>query len=481
MTGTPSKVESGALIGGRYRVERELGAGGFGTTYAAIDEASGEQVAVKVLDLHRVDSWKAVELFEREARVLQTLEHPGIPAYVEFRPVEAEKQAFLVQTLAPGQDLLRALQTRRFTEDDLRDLTERMLHILQYLGERHPVVVHRDIKPANILIDESGTISLVDFGAVRDVARVTLGGGSTIAGTFGYMAPEQLQGEANPSSDLYGLGMTLIHLASGRSPADFDKRRLKPDFKPHIQLSDGFEAFIDRLIEPVPDDRYQSADDALAALRKLARDEREAADDPLSAEHIAAKRAEAQKRAEKQAREKRRRSADSKPAKKRRKKRPDNRLSFIEDSDGATLEIRPERYWRGREAHFGILSVFGLVGAVVPLGSAYGALGVLGGILGVIALGAILWLIAPTWRVRMTRAGDFIFYARSPRRPKWIGRLDQLRIKARVTASHDYILDVAFKESKGKQYAKHFYPIIPGDKGTLTQAQQWRNRHKERK
>lgn len=84
----PTKV-----IGGRYEVEGELGAGGFGITHRARDRGTGEHVAVKLLDLRRVDDWKAVELFEREARVLQTLDHPGIPKYVELRPLEAEREA----------------------------------------------------------------------------------------------------------------------------------------------------------------------------------------------------------------------------------------------------------------------------------------------------------------------------------------------------------------------------------------------------
>ncbi|MFT5359310.1 MAG: serine/threonine protein kinase [Polyangiales bacterium] len=114
------------VLGGRYELLYELGQGGFGTTHAALDRETQRKVAVKILDLHRVEEWKSVELFEREAEVLRTLDHPGIPAYVEFRPLEADKTAYLVQALAPGKDLLRVLQERRFDEDALLDLSERV-------------------------------------------------------------------------------------------------------------------------------------------------------------------------------------------------------------------------------------------------------------------------------------------------------------------------------------------------------------------
>lgn len=80
-------MEIGSKIGGRYRIAEELGRGSFGTTYAADDLQAGRRVAIKQLDLRRVDDWKTVELFEREARVLASLDHPQIPDYVEFVPV----------------------------------------------------------------------------------------------------------------------------------------------------------------------------------------------------------------------------------------------------------------------------------------------------------------------------------------------------------------------------------------------------------
>ncbi|MDP6944917.1 MAG: protein kinase, partial [Myxococcota bacterium] len=108
------------LVAGRYRLERLLGQGGFGSTYAARDLQSDEWVAVKALDLRHVKDWKAVELFEREGRVLAQLDHPGIPRYVEFVAVEGDHAGYLVQELAAGQSLDTRLERgQRFTHEEV--------------------------------------------------------------------------------------------------------------------------------------------------------------------------------------------------------------------------------------------------------------------------------------------------------------------------------------------------------------------------
>ncbi|HUH05004.1 MAG TPA: serine/threonine-protein kinase [Kofleriaceae bacterium] len=452
------------LIGDRYEVERELGKGGFGTTYAAIDRESGRRVAVKVLELHRVSDWKAVELFEREARVLRTLDHPGIPAYLEFRPLEDERQAYLVQALAPGENLEVLLTKRRFTEAELIDLARRVLAILDYLTRLHPVVVHRDIKPANILLDADGTVSLVDFGAVRDVASATMTGGSTVAGTFGYMAPEQLHGAALPCSDLYGLGMTLIHLATGRVPSDFEKKRLKPDFRAHVHFSAGFEELLDELVEPVPDDRLQTAAEVLAALDRL---ERTAESEPPSADRIAERRAEAERSASKKVRQP--------PPRRPAARKPHQRATFTSSDDAADLVIRPDRYWRGRELHFGVLvGLFPIIGAGAS--AAWGGTGIIATLIGSIAFIVLVWLTAPTWHLRMTTQGDFILYARNPDSPKWIGRTSRLTIETIRTQKGDQMATLTFKRSADDRKGRHFYPLSFSDASAFRQAAGWAER-----
>ncbi|MEX1367002.1 MAG: serine/threonine-protein kinase [Nannocystaceae bacterium] len=475
-------------LGDRFELERELGAGGFGTTYAALDRQTGRRVAVKVLDLRRVEDWKSVELFEREAKVLRSLDHPGIPAYVDFRPLEADKAAYLVQTLAPGENLETLLQTRRFTEPELVDLARRVLGILDYLTRLHPVVVHRDIKPANILLDEDGSVSLVDFGAVQDVANATMSGGSTVAGTFGYMAPEQLRGVATPGSDLYGLGMTLVHLATGVSPADLETTRLKPDFRPKVHFSDGFEEIIDRMIEPVPDDRFQTAAQVLVALDGLREGGepepgwiatllgRSRRDSTPSVEQIAEQRRVAEAGAEREAKrlaERESKSAALAPAKEF------SRATFTDEGDTAELAIRPSQYWRGREAHAGVLVVLGPMLAV-GVGSAYGTAGTIVALVATALVGALLWIFAPVWRLRATNTGDFVLYTRSPDSPKWAGRVEQLEFETVKTARDEPLAWIYFRQPSGR-IGKHFYPISWTDAAEFKSMARWAGRYRGRR
>ncbi len=259
--------EPGSVIHERYVVREVLGDGGFATTYRCDDTSSGAAVALKELHLHRVDDWKSVELFEREAGLLAALAHPGIPAFVDsFREEEDGKpRSFcLVQTLADGASLQQRLRAGElFDEARARDIAGQVLRILAYLHGLSPPVTHRDVKPANIVLDDAGRVQLVDFGAVRVSSGET---GSTVAGTFGYMAPEQFQGRASPASDVYALAATLVHVLSGKAPETLPTRRLRIDFRAAVNVGDAFASWLDACLEPVAEDRPRSARDALALL-----------------------------------------------------------------------------------------------------------------------------------------------------------------------------------------------------------------------
>ncbi len=117
-----------------------------------------------------------------------------------------------------------------------------------------------------MLWSESGDIYLVDFGAVRDTYHLTITGGSTIVGTYGYMAPEQFRGQAVLATDLYGLATTLLYLKSGQDPADLPIKQMKIDFRSRVKTSPDFANWLERLLEPIPEDRYRNAAQALDAL-----------------------------------------------------------------------------------------------------------------------------------------------------------------------------------------------------------------------
>jgi serine/threonine protein kinase len=258
----------GPLIGGRYRLGPRLGKGSQGEIYLARDDkargAEDREVIVKRLTPR--GTWKSFELFEREAKVLSQLRHAGVPRH--FATIEDPPGTFnLVMQRAPGDNLRELVARRRLSQLELRDVLIRCLEILDYLHTRSPAVVHRDIKPSNIVRSPDGKIALVDFGGVLDAARER--GGSTIVGTFGYMAPEQLHGQVTPATDLYGLGATIVALAGGIEPEDVPRKGLRMDLDRHLpSIDSGLRAALTAMTEPDPDKRPQRARDVVALLAR---------------------------------------------------------------------------------------------------------------------------------------------------------------------------------------------------------------------
>ncbi len=250
-----------------------MGHGTQAETFLARDKKApggGERVVV-VKQLHlgkRAGAgWKPFELFEREVRTLKSLRHAGIPRFLDS--FESEPGVFnLVMERAPGATLWAYRKKVRFDDDQLRDILVKTLDILAYLHGLNPPVVHRDIKPSNLVRSATGQLSLIDFGGVRDALRAD--GGSTVIGTFGYMAPEQLHGEATPATDLYGLGATVIALAGDVEPEKVPRVGLRMDLAAHLprmepRLRDALAA----MVAPDPDQRPKRAADVLALLRAV--------------------------------------------------------------------------------------------------------------------------------------------------------------------------------------------------------------------
>ncbi|MBA2663544.1 MAG: serine/threonine protein kinase [Bradymonadaceae bacterium] len=248
------------LLHERFEIVQPLGHGGQGQTSLAIDRQSGATVVVKELGVERVESWKAVELFEREAKTLAQLHHAAIPAYVDAFVVEGQGGArfFLVQEFVEGQDLGALLAANQlFDEAQVRVFLAEMLAILDYLHAHSPPVIHRDIKPSNIVRRPSGEYVLIDFGAVQTMNANTIGG-STIVGTSGYMPHEQLMGRAAPGTDIYALAATAVHLLSGKHPGELPERQMRIDFSGVTNVSKQLERVLQGMLEPDVDARYAS-------------------------------------------------------------------------------------------------------------------------------------------------------------------------------------------------------------------------------
>jgi eukaryotic-like serine/threonine-protein kinase len=246
----------------RYHIIDLLGEGGSSKTYVAFDEQLQIEVAIKILNLHSMNDWKTLELFNREAKILSQLKHVAIPEYLDYfqASIAGEECFCLVQKIASGRPLnIWVEEGYNFSESELKNVAKQVLDILIYLQTLTPPIIHRDIKPQNIIRSELGVISLVDFGAVRDTYYHTITGGSTIVGTYGYMAPEQFRGQAVLATDLYGLGTTLLYLRSGQDPADLPVKDMKIHFQDRVKTSASFAQWLNRLLEPIPEDRYANA------------------------------------------------------------------------------------------------------------------------------------------------------------------------------------------------------------------------------
>jgi serine/threonine protein kinase len=260
----------GSIVDERYRLIELLGEGGSGSTYRAVRLADEAVVAIKVLSLHHLKDWKQLELFEREAQILSQLNHPQIPKYIDYFHVDTptDRAFYIVQQLAPGQPLNALIQSGwHGTEAEIKSIALQLLDILQYLQAQSPPLIHRDIKPHNIVRSDNGKVFLVDFGAVQATYNNTLVKGATVAGTYGYMAPEQFRGRAIPASDLYGLGATVLYLLTHRSPADLPQERLKVNFRSHVSIGNSFADWLETMLEPDEADRFTNADQSLKALK----------------------------------------------------------------------------------------------------------------------------------------------------------------------------------------------------------------------
>ncbi len=277
----PATPFDGPLIGGRFRLGPSLGKGSQGDIFLALDtKAKGaEDREVVVKRLRPSGAWKSFELFEREAKVLSQLRHAGVPRH--YATIEEPSGTFnLVMQYMPGEDLRTLSKRRRLSLTELRDVLIRALEVLDYLHTRAPAVIHRDLKPSNIVRAPDGRIALVDFGGVLDAARDK--GGSTIVGTFGYMAPEQLHGQATPATDIYALGATIVALVGGVEPEDVPRKGLRMDLAKHLpSVDEKFRAVLAAMTDPDPDKRPQRARDvvALLAKTKLPREERSERDE----------------------------------------------------------------------------------------------------------------------------------------------------------------------------------------------------------
>jgi formylglycine-generating enzyme required for sulfatase activity len=259
------------LIQDRYRALQVIGQGGFGKTFLAQDEGKPSKPRCVIKQFTYDDPAtlaEATRLFEQEAVRLEQLgKHPQIPELLAH--CEQQGRQYLVQEFIDGENLLHELRQSAFTEAQIMAVLGDLLPVLQFIHGGQ--VIHRDIKPENIIRRRSdGKLVLVDFGAAKLATQTILQKTGTIIGSPEYAAPEQTRGKATFASDVYGLGVTCIHLLTGCEPnllfSDYEDQWVWRQFLNGKVVSANLGQVLDRMLAKALNRRYPSATDALTDL-----------------------------------------------------------------------------------------------------------------------------------------------------------------------------------------------------------------------
>lgn len=276
-------IYSGDIIGQKYQIIKELGSGGFATSYLAIDTLSTNNIKYVIKQLQpKFNSpaiWEnAKERLETEGLVLEKLgQHGQIPQLIEH--FAENGQFYLVLEFIDGEDFSQEVQKKLLNEVEAISFLQDVLGVLDYVHQQG--VIHRDIKPSNLIRRSCDRkITLIDFGAVKEIGTTILQSSlassgenlyTQIIGTPGYMPPEQHNGKPVFSSDIYALGKTVIYALTGYSPTEWEQIEIDEAiyWHDHINISQGLVKLIQQMIVPKISARFLSASQVLAALEPL--------------------------------------------------------------------------------------------------------------------------------------------------------------------------------------------------------------------
>ena len=268
------------VFNGRYELHRQLGRGGMAEVFLARDQLLDRPVAMKVLFPEFATDPAFVERFRREATAAANLNHPNIVGVYDWG--EADGTYFIVMEYVDGRTLSDILRTEGPLHPDR--VADVGADVAAALGFAHRNgVVHRDVKPGNVLVTAAGQVKVADFGIARAItanADENLTQVGTVMGTATYFSPEQARGDAvDPRSDLYSLGCVLYELLVGKPPFSGDtpvaiaykhvQESPVPPRQLNVELPAAIEAIVLKCLAKNPVNRYPSAEDLRADLRRF--------------------------------------------------------------------------------------------------------------------------------------------------------------------------------------------------------------------
>ena len=279
---------------GRYQIERVLGKGAMGVVYEANDPKLNRKVAIKTILVSQLDEETAKDFsmrFVREAHAVARLNHPNIVQVYDFG--EEGGVAYFVMEFIRGKELKSELAANQAY--DRNETVRIMCELLDALDFAHEAgVIHRDIKPANVMLDSQGRAKLADFGVARltdnerTSAERTQAG--TMVGTPAYMSPEQIQGlRVDRRTDIFSAGIILYQFLTGQKPFTGDgawtvAKKIIQDNPPspsslNVSVSPEFDRVVAKALAKIPDERFSSAREFAAALKRAAAGKKAIEDD----------------------------------------------------------------------------------------------------------------------------------------------------------------------------------------------------------
>ncbi len=261
-----------------YKVGRRLGAGGMGVVYEATDERLRRRVALKFLPPGFGRESEARKRFETEAQTAAAADHPNVCTVYEIGETNTGR-LFIAMALCEGATVKDLLKTGPLSAPDSLDIGIQIAEALARVHEKE--IFHRDIKPSNIIVQEDGLVKIVDFGIAK-LRGGDLTGTTDTLGTVGYMAPEQITGRgADHLSDIWSVGVVLYEMLSGLRPFEalyaqaVTYRVLNEEPESLVVLNPAIPLrvaqVVERCLQKEPEARFETANDLLIALHRLAR------------------------------------------------------------------------------------------------------------------------------------------------------------------------------------------------------------------